>query len=262
MDVAYRLFPETDIAGMVGDAKRAVAWLKAHAADYDVDPDRIVLGGASAGGHVAILAAYTAGHPALTPTDVRDADTSVRGVLGWYSPVDLAACYEHYEIAAMVEMMPDRPDWDTPPSPMLRRLFGADADRLGLQKVPAGRLDWIVGGSPQQVPERYALLSPIAHVHAGCPPTLLMQGRDDIIVPPDPAVAMQQRLQRAGVEAALLLLPYADHAFDLLGTSWSPAARQALWHAERFLALLAGDRGASQAPAVAAQGRATEILAR
>jgi len=240
MDVAYRLYPETDIAGMVGDAKRAVAWLKANAAEYGVDPDRIVLGGASAGGHVALLAAYTAGHPELTPADVRDADTSVRGVLGWYSPVDLAACYEHYENATLAEMMPDRPDWNTPPSPLMRRLLGADAERLGFQKVPAGRLDWIVGGSPQQVPERYALLSPITHVRAGCPPTLLMQGRVDIIVPPGPSVEMQERLRRAGVEAALLLLPHADHGFDLLGTNWSPMARQALWHAERFLALMAG----------------------
>jgi acetyl esterase/lipase len=111
MDVAYRLYPEADVPVMVGDAKRAVAWLKANAADYGVDPERVVLGGASAGGHVALLAAYTAGHPALTPADVRDADTSVCGVLGWYSPVDLAACYEHYENAALAQMMPDRPDY-------------------------------------------------------------------------------------------------------------------------------------------------------
>jgi acetyl esterase/lipase len=239
MDVAYRLYPETDIPGMVSDAKRAVAWLKAHAIDYGVDPECIVLGGASAGGHVALLTAYTAGFPELTPADVRDADTSVRGVLGWYSPVDLAACYAHYENAALAKMMPNRPDWDGRPSPVMRWLFGADAERLGLQKIPAGRLDWIVGGSPQQVPERYALLSPITHVHAGCPPTLLVQGRDDIIVPPSPAFELQQRLRVAGVEAAVLLLPYADHAFDLLETDWSPAARQALWHAERFLALIA-----------------------
>jgi acetyl esterase/lipase len=239
MDVAYRLYPETDIPGMVSDAKRAVAWLKAHAADYGVDPDCIVLGGASAGGHVALLAAYTAGFSEFTPADMRDAATSVRGVLGWYSPVDLAACYEHYEIAALAEMMPDRPNWDVPPSPVLRRLLGADAERLGFQKIPAGRLDWIVGGSPRQLPEQYALLSPISHVDAGCPPTLLLQGRDDIIVPPGPALELQQRLRMAGVEAAVLLLPYADHGFDLLATEWSPTARQALWHAERFLALIA-----------------------
>jgi acetyl esterase/lipase len=106
MDVAYRLYPETDIPGMVGDAKRAVAWLKAHAADYGVDPACIALGGGSAGGHVALLAAYTAGLAELTPADVRAADTSVRGVLGWYSPVDLAACYEHYEIAALAKWCP------------------------------------------------------------------------------------------------------------------------------------------------------------
>jgi acetyl esterase/lipase len=179
---------------------------------------------------------------------VRDADTSVVGVLGWYSPVDLAACYEHYEIAALAAMTPDRPDWNAPPPPLVRRLLGADAERLGFQKVPAGRLDWIVGGSPQQVPERYALLSPITHVHAGCPPTLLMQGRDDIIVPPGPAFEMRERLRVAGAEAAVLLLPHADHGFDLMGTTWSPAARHALWHAERFLALIAArpDSGTSR----------------
>jgi dipeptidyl aminopeptidase/acylaminoacyl peptidase len=129
----------------------------------------------------------------------------------------------------------------------MRRLLGADAERLGFQKIPAGRLDWIVGGSPQQLPERYALLSPITHVDASCPPTLLMQGRDDIIVPPGPAFELQERLRVAGVEAAVLLLPYADHGFDLLGTDLSPAARQALWHAEQFLALAAA-RAASTPP--------------
>jgi acetyl esterase/lipase len=239
MDVAYRLYPETDIAGMVGDAKRAVVWLKEHAAAFGVDPDRLVLGGASAGGHVALLAAYTDGHPDLTPAGVGEADTAVRGVRGWYSPVDLAACYEHYENASLAELMPARPDWSTPPPPLLRRLLGPDAERLGFQKVPAGRLDWIVGGSPQQVPQRYALLSPISHVHAGCPPTLLLQGRDDLIVPPGPSAELRAQLRRRGVPAALLLLPQADHGFDLLGTGWSPTARQALWHAERFLALMA-----------------------
>jgi acetyl esterase/lipase len=52
---------------------------------------------------------------------------------------------------------------------------------------------------------------------------------------------MQQALRQAGVQAAVLLLPYADHAFDLFGTGWSPTARQALWHAERFLELVASN---------------------
>jgi acetyl esterase/lipase len=240
MDVANRLFPETDMPGMVADARRAVVWLKMHAAEYGLDPGHVVLGGASSGGHIATLAAYTVGDPELTPPDVRDADTSVCGVLGWYTPVDLAACYEHYENAALTEMLPEQPDWNTPPSPILRRLLGDQVERLALQNGAAGgRLDWIIGGTPQQFPERYAQFSPLARVHAGCPPTLLMQGRDDIIVPTAPAFELREKLHGLGIKSALLLLPYADHAFDLLAPDWSPAARIALWHAERFLAFIA-----------------------
>jgi acetyl esterase/lipase len=248
MDVAYRLFPETDMPGMVGDARRAVVWLKAHAAEYGVDPERVVLSGASAGGHIAMLAGYTVGDPEMTPADVRDADTSVAGVLGWYAPVDLAACYAHYENAKLAEMMPEQPDWNAPVPTMMRRLLGPDAGRLGFNRFAgSGRLDWIIGGTPQQIPQRYAELSPLARAHAGCPPTLLMQGRDDIIVPTAPAVALRDKLRGLGVKSALLLLPHADHGFDLLAPDWSPAARLALWHGERFLAFvsaLAEPRGA------------------
>jgi acetyl esterase/lipase len=50
VDVAYRLFPETDVPGMVGDAKHAVAWVREHATELAIDEDRIVLAGGSAGG--------------------------------------------------------------------------------------------------------------------------------------------------------------------------------------------------------------------
>jgi len=240
MDVAYRLYPETDIEGMVGDVRRSVAWLKANAAAYGVNPDRIVIGGGSAGGHIALLAAYTEGHPDLTPPDTRGVDTSVRGVLAWYAPVDLPACYVHYHNDVLAATMPRQPDWNARPSPLMRRLMGPDAERLRLQRAPgAGRLDWILGGSPQQVPERYARLSPITHARAECPPTLMMQGPHDIIVPLTSVREMQKRLQEAGVKAALLVLPQVDHAFDMFGPNWSPSARKALWHAERFLALMA-----------------------
>ena len=59
MDVAYRLYPETDMLGMVGDAKRAIAWMKAQGPAYGVNPERVVVAGGSAGGYLALLAAYT-----------------------------------------------------------------------------------------------------------------------------------------------------------------------------------------------------------
>jgi len=250
MDVAYRLYPETNIEGMVGDVRRSIVWMKAHGEALGVKQDRIVVGGGSAGAHLALLTAYTEGHPELTPPDLYSTsadglerlrtDTSVRGVLAWYGPVDLRACYAHFHNDTMAAKQPVQPDWDAPPSSLMLRLMGPTARRLGFQKFGnTGRLDWILEGSPEQVPERYALLSPISHVHADCPPTLLMQGTFDIIVPQSAAEALRDRMGQAGAQMALLLLPGIDHAFDLFGTRWSPSARKSIWHAERFLALMA-----------------------
>src|SRR5918995_316053 len=95
MDVAYRLYPETDMLGMVSDAKRAIAWMKAQGPAYGVNPERVVVAGGSAGGHLALLAAYTPRDGALTPDDVGETDLSVRAVISCYGPTDLRAYYDH-----------------------------------------------------------------------------------------------------------------------------------------------------------------------
>jgi acetyl esterase/lipase len=260
MDVAYRLFPETDIEGMVGDVRRSIAWMKAHGAPLGVKPDRIVIGGGSAGAHLALLAAYTEGNAKLTPPDLytgtdferRRIDTSVRGVLAWYGPVDLHACYFHFHNDVLAAKFPRRPDWNAPTPSLLVRLLGPSAHRFGFQKMSgSGRLDWILEGTPEEVPERYALLSPISHVRADSPPTLLMQGTIDIIVPQASAESLRDKMRQAGAQMALLLLPRIDHVFDLFATRWSPSARKSIWHAERFLDLMArgaplGSRGLSR----------------
>ncbi len=254
MDVAYRLYPETDIEGMVGDVRRSIAWMKANGPAIGVKPDRIVIGGGSAGAHLALLTAYTEGHPELTPPDLYPTsagsreplrtDTSVRGVLAWYGPVDLRACYVHFHNEKLAAKRPNQPDWSVPSSSRVVRWMGTRGRRLGVEKFgDTGRLDWILKGSPEQVPERYALLSPCSHVHADCPPTLLMQGSVDIIVPQSSAEALRDRMQQEGARMALLLLPGVDHAFDLFGTRWSPSARKSIWNAERFLSLMASEPG-------------------
>jgi dipeptidyl aminopeptidase/acylaminoacyl peptidase len=103
----------------------------------------------------------------------------------------------------------------------------------------AGRLDWLVGGTPSQVPDRYAQLSPVHHVHPGCPPTLLVHGRHDEMAPVAAMRQLHERLERAGVPVTAVYLPHTDHAFDLLASAWSPQARTAIHVLERFLAVLA-----------------------
>jgi acetyl esterase/lipase len=226
MDAGYRLCPEVDIFGMVGDAKRAVAWMKANAARYGIDPEHIVLGGASAGAHLAMLAAYAPDHPRLTPVDLQGCDLSVRAVVSYYGPTDLRAVYQHTHQERIIGQ----------PRPEVGLPGAADKD---IDMQDAGRIDTLLGGHLHEIPEVYDLASPVAHVHADCPPTLLIQTNLDFITPTDATRALYDRLCDCGVPAVLITYPLTQHAFDLLLPQVSPPAQAALYEVERFLALAA-----------------------
>ncbi len=225
MDVAYRLCPEVDIYGMIGDVKRAVAWMKANADRYQVDPERIVLGGASAGGHLALLATYTPDHPSLNPPDVQESDLSVRAVVSYYGPTDLRACYHHYNQERVIGM------------PKVEVGLPGAAD-MKKDMTQAGRMDTLLGGHLHEVPEIYELASPVAHVDTECPPTLLIQGEPDAFVPVPATRALHRKLTKCGVPSVMIIYPLANHAFDLILPKVSPPAHAALFYLERFLALI------------------------
>ena len=225
MDVAYRLCPEVDIYGMIGDVKRAVAWMKANAARYQVNPERIVLGGASAGGHLALLAAYAPCHPLLTPPDVQGCDLSVRAVVSYYGPTDLRAVYEHTHQKRNFGSLPK----------VEIGLPGSAEMKKPMRDI--GRLDMLLGGHLNEIPEIYELASPVCHVQPGCPPTLLFQGTSDCFVPVAATRELYHGLVECGVPAVNIIYPLTNHAFDLLVPQISPPAQAALYYLERFLAL-------------------------
>src|SRR5215207_8001925 len=237
MDVAYRLYPETDMLGMVGDAKRAIAWMKAQGPAYGVNPERVVVAGGSAGGHLALLAAYTPRDGALTPDDVGETDLSVRAVISCYGPTDLRAYYDHTRQNIWGHL--GQATETHPPSPLIRGVLGTSYERLGLGKTGAvGAMEPLLGGRPETVPDRYALFSPTTHVQPGCPPTLLIQGKDDVIAPVTATNLLFEQLGAAGVPAVNIVFPHAEHVFDLVLPRWAPAAQTALYYEERFLALM------------------------
>ena len=80
--ISYRLAPRHRWPVQREDVLAAIAWVKANAAEIGVDATRLVLLGRSAGGQIALNAAYVAGDPA------------VRGVVGFYAPADLILGYE------------------------------------------------------------------------------------------------------------------------------------------------------------------------
>ena len=106
--IEYRFAPEHPFPAALHDVSRAIAWIKANATMLDVDASRIVLFGRSAGGHLALLAAYTLNDP------------SIRGASSYFGPTDL------------------RWGWNNPASPrvidfreMLSEFLGGTLDERG-----------------------------------------------------------------------------------------------------------------------------------
>jgi acetyl esterase/lipase len=79
--ISYRLSPAHPFPAAHDDVLAALAYLKKHAADLGLDPTRLALLGRSAGGQLALLAAYTA------------ADPAIRGVVAFYAPTDMRYGY-------------------------------------------------------------------------------------------------------------------------------------------------------------------------
>lgn len=187
-DVEYRLPPPARWLAEIGDVKAALGWVAAHAAEYHVDPARISVMGGSAGGNLALLAAYSRGDPRLPPsTDVPA--VAVRSVVNLYGLSDLDLLYRTCESAGYMRPL----------------------------------LEQYVGGAPGDCPERYALLSPLTHVGAGSPPTLTLLGTSDRLVSVEQALVLDAALRGAGAPHELWLLPATDHAFDL---NWGGFATQ------------------------------------
>ena len=128
-DVEYELPPPARWQDEVGDVKCALGWVERHAAEYHLDPGRVSVMGYSAGGNLAMLAAYTMGDARL-PASCNVAPVAVRSVVNLYGPADLTLLY--------------------------RSSGSRDYIDNALRKY--------VGGSPSEFPARYRNLSPVSHV--------------------------------------------------------------------------------------------------
>ena len=171
MDIEYRLAPTASVPDMVSDVKRAVLWLKRHAAEYGVNPDRIVLMGGSAGGHLAMMAAYTTDDPLFQLEGV-EGDTRVRGVVSYYGPADLMAVYDDVEVTRE-RLQRRKRIWPYGHMvEMVLQVVGLIPAHTPVHQAgnPVGDL---VGAGRDEDPDHFTRLSPMGHVGPHCPPTLL-----------------------------------------------------------------------------------------
>ncbi|PDP85849.1 esterase [Glycomyces fuscus] len=197
-DVDYRYFPDGDWSAPVSDVKCAIGWAREHAAEYGADPGRVAVTGQSAGGLLALLAGY--GSAGEIPPSCDVPDTGVDAVVAWYAVADGTA------------EAPDVP-WRQRNSPMGEELL-EESERL-------------MGGSVEELPEEYAMISPITYVSPEVPPTLLITSGHDLFVDPEDNRRLAARLDAAGVPNRHLEIPWTEHMFDL---NWGGFASQLARH--------------------------------
>jgi acetyl esterase/lipase len=174
--VSYRLQQVAKFPAALEDCKAAVRWMRANAPRLGVDPDRIVVLGGSAGGHLSMMIAYTggdrsfegnSGHPGVSST--------VAAVVDLYGPTDLT----------------------TP--------FGQ-----------AARVVWdFLSCKYDEDPELWRRASPLFHLDSNAPPTLVFHGTLDDIVPIDQADSLFTRLRELGVRHEYYRLDGWPHTMDL-----------------------------------------------
>jgi acetyl esterase/lipase len=249
MDVAYSLAPQANLNHIMLDVKQAISWIQSHAAQYGVDPERIVLVGTSGGGHLALLAAYTPSDSA-SGAEEANAQPPVRAVVSFFGPTDLVAFFREYgranprqpeSHAQIREDLRPRVHDATPVDRFLTRTGTFPAYRYGNMPGDPLLLFHLLGGTPREAPNSYRQGSPLTLVGSHCPPTLQVFGDDDFAVDASHGRRLHKALQEAGVPSVYVEFPGAVHAFDqYLGVSRrvAPAAQAATQDLERFLALM------------------------
>jgi acetyl esterase/lipase len=191
--------PRYTIPDVLTDMHRAVRFIRSHAADYKIDPDRIGITGGSAGGHLSLMqgTAGTPGDP-KAKDPVERASSRVRAVACFFPPTDFLNYGKPGENA------------------LGRGVLKAFHAPFAFQEFDAKR-GWAGEFVPitdeAKILEIGRQISPINHVTAESAPTLIMHGDKDTLVPIQQAEIMIAKLKAAGVPAELVVKPGAGHGW-------------------------------------------------
>lgn len=178
----YRLSPRAVWPDHLVDCKRALAWIREHAADYGGDPDLVFVTGGSAGGHLAAMTALTA-NEARYQAGFEAVDTRVRACVPVYGVYDLATVFAPRGRGARVT------DW-----------FARS----------------IMGTTVAQDRSRFEAASPIHNLRADAPPFFVVHGTADNLVPVVQAREFVAALRSVSRNPVLYAeIPGASHAFDV-----------------------------------------------
>jgi acetyl esterase/lipase len=177
---------------MLNNLKTGIRWVKAHAEDYKIDPNRLGLTGASAGGHLACLCAATADYG--KPDDknlLNRQNTRVKAVSVFFPPTDFM-------------------NWGK---------VKVEPENLGPAANMVGNLLYLGGISKQsneQVIEDIKKISPAHNVTSQFPPFLVFHGDKDPLVPLQQSELLVELLKKEGVPAELIVKPGGGHPWPTI----------------------------------------------
>ncbi|MEX0678474.1 MAG: alpha/beta hydrolase [Pirellulales bacterium] len=169
-----------NLSEMAKNLKQGISWVKEHAAEYKIDPNRLGLAGASAGGHLASLVAVTA-----------DGKSAVKAAGVFFPPTDFLD-YRGVKI-----------DADTPPETL---------ERLKRFVYPNGAAP----ASTSELIDKLKQVSPALLVTDKAPPFLIIHGDADPVVPLDQSKKLLAALQSAGVPAELIVKEGGAHPWPTI----------------------------------------------
>ncbi len=175
--ITYRFADKFPFPACIQDAKCAVRFLRANADKYHIDKNRVAAIGGSAGGHLSMMLGYSAGVKELEGDGgYSDQSSAVQVVVDLYGPTDIT--------------VPDARD-----NPTVTRFFQ--------------------GKSYAEIPDQYALASPITHVTKNSPPTLILQGTIDDVVPMAQSDMLYAKLKELGVPVQYEKFDGYPHTMDI-----------------------------------------------
>lgn len=191
--VEYRFSQKAKFPAQIQDCQAAIRWLRANAARYSIDPERIGVGGASAGGHLVALLGTSGGKDAFDKIGGHlDQSDRVQAVCDIFGPTNF------WTVIAQAEADPN-----------VRNIFKWN------EGDPYSRL---IDARLGEDREKCDAVSPVNYVSQDNPPFLILHGDHDTLVPYAQSVELKELLEKAGVEVTLQRLPGAGHggpAFNL-----------------------------------------------
>ena len=178
------------------DVKAAIRYLRANARQWHIDPERLGIWGTSSGGNTSLLVGLTADDPRYEDGSYATESDAVSFVVSCFPPTDMMEAIDAF---------------GNEDDPFRLYYFGPFAAVVGATHET---------GLSDDVRRRAAAMSPYLQVRDGVayPPTMLLHGTADTVVPYRQSVKMHKRLHEHGVDSRLVLVDGAEHERDF----WSP----------------------------------------